>query len=426
MARHVSAWIGPNGPVVPRGAPNLYDLFGESPVPVRRRPRRTKTRLRGGWPPAPGAAIPGASRPIGIGAIRELNDLDPRRPSDADRFSTIRTGRQARTSGGKDMRMMRLLAGVALASILGVGAAGAQTVLRSSDTHPDGYPTVEGVKYFGELVKERTGGRYEVEVYHSAQLGEEKDTIEQVRSGVIQLNRVSMAPFNGTVKETIVPALPYVFRDEEHMHKVMDGPVGDQIKAAFEPAGLVALAFYDAGSRSFYNSKKPISTVADMAGMKFRVIQSDIFVDMTAALGANATPMPYGEVYSSIETGVIDGAENNFPSYDTARHVEVAKYYSLDQHTILPEVFVMNKAAFDALTPEDQEIFRQAAKDSVGRQRELWTAMTENSRKKAEEAGAEINEVEKQGFIDAMKPVYDKHVNDDVLRKLVEDVRATQ
>lgn len=324
------------------------------------------------------------------------------------------------------MRMMRLLAGVALASLLGVGAAGAQTVLRSSDTHPDGYPTVEGVKYFGELVKERTGGRYEVEVYHSAQLGEEKDTIEQVRSGVIQLNRVSMAPFNGTVKETIVPALPYVFRDEEHMHKVMDGPIGEQIKAAFEPAGLVALAFYDAGSRSFYNSKKPIKTVADLAGMKFRVIQSDIFVDMTSALGANATPMPYGEVYSSIETGVIDGAENNFPSYDTARHVEVAKYYSLDQHTILPEVFVMNKMAFDALTPEDQEIFRTAAKDSVGRQRELWTAMTENSRKKVEEAGAEINEVEKQGFIDAMKPVYDKHVKDDVLRKLVEDVRATQ
>ncbi|WP_061929894.1 TRAP transporter substrate-binding protein [Aureimonas sp. AU22] len=324
------------------------------------------------------------------------------------------------------MRMMRLLAGVALASLLGVGAAGAQTVLRSSDTHPDGYPTVEGVKYFGELVKERTGGRYEVEVYHSAQLGEEKDTIEQVRSGVIQLNRVSMAPFNGTVKETIVPALPYVFRDEEHMHKVMDGPIGEQIKAAFEPAGLVALAFYDAGSRSFYNSKKPIKTVADLAGMKFRVIQSDIFVDMTSALGANATPMPYGEVYSSIETGVIDGAENNFPSYDTARHVEVAKYYSLDQHTILPEVFVMNKMAFDALTPEDQELFRTAAKDSVGRQRELWTAMTENSRKKVEEAGAEINEVEKQGFIDAMKPVYDKHVKDDVLRKLVEDVRATQ
>ena len=211
------------------------------------------------------------------------------------------------------LHFSKFTAAMLVAASFAVGAASAQTVLKSSDTHPDGYPTVEGVKYFGDLVKERTAGRYAVEVYHSAQLGEEKDTIEQVRSGVIELNRVSMAPFNGTVKETIVPALPYIFRSEDHMHKVMDGAIGDQIKAAFEPAGLVVLAFYDAGARSFYNKTKPINSVADMKGLKFRVIQSDIFVDMVAALGANATPMPYGEVYSAIETGVIDGAENNFP-----------------------------------------------------------------------------------------------------------------
>ena len=320
----------------------------------------------------------------------------------------------------------KLLTGAALVSTLALSSAWAQTVLKSSDTHPDGYPTVEGVKYFSQLVKERTSGRYSVEIYHSAQLGEEKDTIEQVRSGVIELNRVSMAPFNGTVKESIIPALPYIFRSEDHMHKVMDGPIGEQIKAAFEPAGLVALAFYDSGSRSFYNSKKPIKTVADMKGLKFRVIQSDIFVDMATALGANATPMPYGEVYSSVETGVIDGAENNFPSYDTAKHYEVAKSYSLDQHTILPEVFVMNKMAFDKLTPEDQAIFKQAAKDSVAKQRELWAAKTAQSRATIEKAGVAVNEVEKQGFIDAMKPVYEKHVKDDVLKKLVADVQATK
>jgi tripartite ATP-independent transporter DctP family solute receptor len=319
-----------------------------------------------------------------------------------------------------------LAAGLMVAASFMSSAASAQTVLKSSDTHPDGYPTVEGVKYFGELVKERTQGRYSVEVYHSAQLGEEKDTIEQVRSGVIELNRVSMAPFNGTVKESIVPALPYIFRSEEHMHKVMDGAVGDQIKKAFEPAGLVVLAFYDAGARSFYNKTKPINSVADMKGLKFRVIQSDIFVDMVAALGANATPMPYGEVYSGIETGVIDGAENNFPSYDTAKHAEVAKNYSLDEHTILPEVFVMNKAAFDKLKPEDQEIFKQAAKDSVGKQRELWAAKVAESRANVEKLGAQITTPDKQGFIDAMAPVYEKHVKDDVLKKMVEDVKAVQ
>ncbi|WP_064686352.1 TRAP transporter substrate-binding protein [Rhizobium bangladeshense] len=321
---------------------------------------------------------------------------------------------------------VKLAAGLMVAASVMSSAASAQTALKSSDTHPDGYPTVEGVKYFGELVKERTKGRYSVEVYHSAQLGEEKDTIEQVRSGVIELNRVSMAPFNGTVKESIVPALPYIFRSEEHMHKVMDGAVGDQIKKAFEPAGLVVLAFYDAGARSFYNKTKPINSVADMKGLKFRVIQSDIFVDMVAALGANATPMPYGEVYSGIETGVIDGAENNFPSYDTAKHAEVAKHYSLDEHTILPEVFVMNKAAFDKLTPEDQEIFKQAAKDSVAKQRELWAAKVAESRANVEKLGAQITTPDKQGFIDAMAPVYEKHVKDDVLKKMVEDVKAVQ
>ncbi|SCB60392.1 tripartite ATP-independent transporter solute receptor, DctP family [Rhizobium aethiopicum] len=321
---------------------------------------------------------------------------------------------------------VKLAAGFMVAAAFMGSAASAQTVLKSSDTHPDGYPTVEGVKYFGELVKERTQGRYSVEVYHSAQLGEEKDTIEQVRSGVIELNRVSMAPFNGTVKESIVPALPYIFRSEEHMHKVMDGAVGDQIKKAFEPAGLVVLAFYDAGARSFYNKTKPINSVADMKGLKFRVIQSDIFVDMVAALGANATPMPYGEVYSGIETGVIDGAENNFPSYDTAKHAEVAKNYALDEHTILPEVFVMNKAAFDKLTPEDQELFKQAAKDSVAKQRELWAAKVAESRANVEKLGAQITTPEKQGFIDAMAPVYEKHVKDDVLKKMVEDVKAVQ
>jgi tripartite ATP-independent transporter DctP family solute receptor len=324
------------------------------------------------------------------------------------------------------LHFSRLTGAALLAAALMAGTASAQTVLRSSDTHPDGYPTVEAVKYFGELVKERTAGRYAVELYHSAQLGEEKDTIEQVRTGVIDLNRISMAPFNGLIPETTVPSLPYIFRSEDHMHKVMDGAVGDQIAAAFEQVGLVLLAFYDSGARSFYNSKKPINSLADLSGMKFRVIQSDIFVDMVAALGANATPMPYGEVYSAIETGVIDGAENNFPSYDTAKHAEVAKFYSLDEHTMVPEAFVMAKSSWDKLTPEDQAIFKAAAKESVARQRELWTAKVKESRAKVEAAGSQITTPDKQPFIDAMGPVYEKHVKDDKLKAMVEAIKAVQ
>lgn len=320
----------------------------------------------------------------------------------------------------------KLAAGAVLAAALTMGTASAQTVLRSSDTHPDGYPTVEAVKYFGQLIEERTDGRYKVEVYHSAQLGEEADTIEQVRAGVIDLNRVSMGPWNGLVPETQVPSLPYIFRSPEHMRKVMLGEIGDEIAKGFENHGVVLLTYYDGGARSFYNSQKPVNSVEDLSGMKIRVMQSDIFVDMVAALGGTATPMPYGEVYSGIQTGVVDGAENNFPSYDTAGHFEVAKNYSLDEHLIVPEVFVMSKAAWDKLTPEDQAIFKQAARESAEKQFELWDAQVAASRAKVEAAGSTITTPEKQPFIDAMKPVYDKYVTDPKLKDLVARIQAVE
>ncbi|HEY9010741.1 MAG TPA: TRAP transporter substrate-binding protein [Devosia sp.] len=323
-------------------------------------------------------------------------------------------------------QMTKLAAAAMIAAAMSVTAASAQTVLRSSDTHPDGYPTVEAVKYFGQLVEERTQGRYKVEVYHSAQLGQEADTIEQVRSGVIDLNRVSMGPFNGLVPETQVPSLPYIFRSPEHMRKVMLGEIGDEIAKGFEAHGLVVLTYYDGGARSFYNSEKPIESPADLNGMKLRVMQSDIFVDMVAALGGTATPMPYGEVYSAIQTGVVDGAENNFPSYDTAGHFEVAKNYSLDEHLIVPEVFVMSKASWDKLTPEDQQIFKDAARESAQKQFELWDAQVAASRAKVEAAGSVINTPDKQPFIDAMKPVYDKYVTDPKLQDLVARIQATE
>lgn len=314
----------------------------------------------------------------------------------------------------------------AVAVGLVLSTAQAQTVLRSSDTHPDGYPTVEAVKFMGQLLSERTSGRYGIEVFHSAQLGEEKDVIEQVQFGVIDMLRVSMGPFNNIVPETIVPSLPYVFRSTDHMRKALDGEIGDDILAGFEKHGLVALAFYDSGARSFYNAKHPVKSVEDLKGLKIRVIQSDIFVDMVNALGANATPMPYGEVYSALETGVIDGAENNWPSYESSKHSEVAKYFTLDQHLIVPEILAVSKVTWDKLTPEDQTIFRQAAKDSVKKQRELWEAAEKKARDSVEAAGTEIVEVEKQPFIDAVKPVYDKHLKTPEMKALYERIQAVQ
>lgn len=320
-----------------------------------------------------------------------------------------------------------LLAALLASAALSTAAlAECETTLRSSDTHPDGYPTVEAVKHMGNLLKERSGGRICVEVFHSAQLGEEKDVIEQTQFGVIDMARVSMGPFNNIVEETKVVSLPYIFRSVQHMHTVMDGPIGDEISAAFSKADLVGLAYYDSGSRSFYNKEKPIMSKDDIKGMSFRVMQSDIFVAMVDALGGDATPMPYGEVYSAIQTGVIDGAENNWPSYDSSGHFEVAPFYTLDEHLIVPEVLVISKKSMDKLSAEDQALVRQAAKDSVPVMRELWAAREAESEKKMREAGVKIvTDIDKQPFIDAMKPVYEKFVTSDVLKDLVSRIQAT-
>ena len=322
-------------------------------------------------------------------------------------------------------RMFSALAGAAILAAATTGAA-AQTVLRSTDIHPTDYPTVEAVRHISKLLEERTKGRIKINVFHSAQLGNEKDTIEQTRFGVIDLNRINMAPFNNLIPATNVPSLPLIFRSVEHMRKVMDGPIGDSILKEFEKHDLVGLAFYDSGSRSFYNSKRPINTPADMKGMKIRVQQSDMFVALVSALGANATPMAFGEVYSALQTGVIDGAENNWPSYESTKHFEVSKFYSLTEHSLSPEVLVMSKRSFDKLSKEDQEIMKAAAKESVAKMRELWDAREKASEAKVKAGGAVINAVEKQPFIDAMKPVYDRFVTDPALKDLVAKIQAVK
>lgn len=320
-----------------------------------------------------------------------------------------------------------ITAAIALIATYSLAASACEVTLRSSDTHPDGYPTVEAVKAMGSELSKATNGKLCIEVYHSAQLGEEKDTIEQTQFGVIDLNRISLGPFNNIIEETKIPSLPYIFRSTQHMHRVMDGPVGKEILASFDDHDLVGLAFYDGGSRSFYNSQKPINSMADLAGLKFRVMQSDLFVDMVSAVGANATPMPYGEVYSSIQTGVIDGAENNWPSFESSGHYEVAGYYTLDQHLIVPEVLVMAKSSYEKLSSEEQQAVRAAAKASVPIMRDLWAAREKVSEAKVRAAGVQIvSDIDKTPFIEAMGPVYEKYVTSDKLKSLVARIQATK
>jgi tripartite ATP-independent transporter DctP family solute receptor len=323
------------------------------------------------------------------------------------------------------MRMFKALLMSALAAFV-AGPALAQITLRSADIHPDGYPTVEAVIYAGKLLEERTGGRVKIQMFNNRQLGEEKDTIEQTRFGVIDMNRVNTAPFNNLVPETQVLGLPFLFRDVDHMHKVVDGEIGEEILKAFEPHGLVGLAFYDSGARSFYTTKKPIKSLEDMKGLKIRVQQSDLWIAMMKAFGANPTPMPFGEVYSALQTGVVDGAENNWPSYESSRHFEVSKFYSLTEHSLTPEVLVISKIAYDRLSPDDQAALRAAAKESVGKMRELWTAREKASEEKVRAGGVEVSMIDKAPFIAAMAPVYDEYVKDAKMKALVERIRAVK
>ncbi len=324
----------------------------------------------------------------------------------------------------KTIKILATAAAVSVAVALGGTAKAADISLRAADTHSDGYPTVEAVKHMGQLLSEWTSGRIEVKMFPGRQLGEEKDTIEQTIAGAIDLNRVNLAPLNGIIPETAIPSLPYMFRSIEHMHRVMDGEIGAEILAAMEKHGMVGLAFYDSGARSFYNTKRPINSPADMKGLKIRVQNSDLFVSMMEALGANATPMEFGQVYEALKTGVIDGAENNWPSYESTRHFEVAKHYTLDQHSMSPEVLVMSKKSWDKLSDGDKALVRKAAAMSVPVMRDLWNKRVEASKKKVMAAGNEvIEQVDKQPFIDAMKPVYAKFASTPELKSLVERIQ---
>ncbi len=327
------------------------------------------------------------------------------------------------------MSMLKKLAATPLAAALAIalGSAANAIELKAADTHSDGYPTVEAVKYMGNLLEEWTNGRLKIKMFPGRQLGEEKDTIEQTIFGAIDLNRVNLAPLNNIVPETAIPALPFIFRSIEHMHKVMDGEIGQEILDAMEAHGMVGLAYYDSGARSFYNSRRPIKSPADMKGLKIRVQNSDLFVSMMEALGANATPMEFGQVYEALKTGVVDGAENNWPSYESTRHFEVAKHYTLDQHSMSPEILVMSKKTWDKLSRADRVLVRKAAALSVPVMRKLWNARVEKSRAMVIKAGNKIIEkVDKQPFIDAMGPVYAKFAPSKKLKDLVKRIQAVK
>ena len=323
------------------------------------------------------------------------------------------------------MKIKKTLFAVA-ASLAMMPMAGLATEFRSSDIHPDGYPTVDAVKFMGERLKVLTNGKHTIKVFNNSALGNEKDTIEQTKIGALAMTRVNIAPMNNICAETQVPTMPFLFRSTAHMRTVLDGAIGEEILASCAPQGFIGLAYYDSGARSLYTAKKPVRTLADAKGMKIRVQQSDLWVALLEAMGANATPMPFGEVYTALKTGLVDGAENNYPSFESSRHFEVAKYYSVTEHSLAPEMLLFSKRTWDTLSAEDQKAIRQAAKESVPYMRKLWDEREEKSKAIAKAGGAQFIEVDKASFQNAMKPVYDKFIVDPRLKSLVKRIQDTK
>ncbi|MEP2031467.1 MAG: TRAP transporter substrate-binding protein [Paracoccaceae bacterium] len=298
---------------------------------------------------------------------------------------------------------------------------------RGWNIHPAGYPNTVGMDKFAELLAEKTGGEITLQMFHGGTLGSQPDAVEQVRIGGLEIGNFNLGPIGPIAAAANVVSLPFVFKDVPHMFRVLDGEGGKAIAAGMAEKGLVPLAWYDAGARSFYNSIKPINTPADVEGMKVRVMNNDLFTGMIAELGGNPSPMAFAEVQQALKTGVVDGAENNWPSYESTGHFEAAGYYSLSQHLIIPECICINTDTYNALSPEMQAAVKEAAQEAALLQRDLWVEREAASRKTVEAAGVAVNDVaDKAPFQAAMGPVYEAYfaTNPD-LRPLVELIQAT-
>jgi tripartite ATP-independent transporter DctP family solute receptor len=245
--------------------------------------------------------------------------------------------------------------------------------------------------------------------------------------GAIDLDRTNVAPMGSFVPEANVLALPFLFRSLDHLYRVLDGPVGQDILASFEPHGFIGLSYYDSGARSIYNSVRPVRTLADLKGMRIRVQQSDLMVDMIKALGAEAVAMPYGQVLTGLTNRLIDGAENNWPSYVTTNHYTAARYYTMTEHTMSPEVLVMSRKAWDSLSPEDQAIFRAAAQESGRFMRQQWKDWEERSREQARKGGVAVERgFDRKPFMDAMAGIYEAALRDPKVKDLVDRIRHVE
>jgi tripartite ATP-independent transporter DctP family solute receptor len=317
------------------------------------------------------------------------------------------------------------LSAIAAAPIVGANAQ-SKVVFKATDVHPLGYPTVEAVVQMGKKLEAATNGRLSIQMFPSMQLGGEKEMIEQAQLGALQFARISVGPMGTLVPDFNVFNLPFVFRDAKHMEAVIDGAIGTEMlqKLSDHPtSNLIGLCWMNAGTRHVYNSKRPIEKVEDLKGMKIRMMGNPLFVDTMNALGGNGVAMGFDQLINAMQTGVVDGAENNEPSYASGQHYRYAKFYSKTGHLMIPEIVVFSRRTWQSLSKDDQDLLRKLARETQLEQRKLWYAREEESLKQMKDAGVVINEVaDKAAFQAAVKPVWDKYGAP--LKPLVDRIQA--
>ncbi|MBB5014755.1 TRAP transporter substrate-binding protein [Rehaibacterium terrae] len=296
-------------------------------------------------------------------------------------------------------------------------------VLTATDVHVRDYPTVAAVRWIGEQLTRETGGRLGLRVYHGGQLGRESDAIDMARFGAIDIVRVYSGALNNAFPLTQALCLPYVFDSVAHMRRVIDGEVGTAVLRGFEARGLVGLAIYDSGARCFYNTRRPLHTPADLHGLKFRAPPSDIFIRMLRLFGANPTPLSFGEVFSALETRLIDGAENNMRSFHSSRQFEVARYWSQTEHSYAPDVLLISRRSFEALAPDERALLLDTARRSVAVMRRLWDESEAAARQAVIDAGVHINTVDMVAFAQAAQPLLDDHLRRPGIAELYRRIR---
>ncbi|MGB7393802.1 MAG: TRAP transporter substrate-binding protein [Pricia sp.] len=278
----------------------------------------------------------------------------------------------------------------------------------------------------GENLEELSGGEMVLKIYPSQQLGTERQCLELLQIGSLDMTKVSVGTLENFAPKMRVLGLPFLFRDRQHSFDVLDGPIGQSLLNEGEQYWLKGLGYYDAGSRSFYTKERPINTPEDLAGLKIRVMESVTAMNMVKELGGSPTPISWGELYTALQQGVVDGAENNPPSFYLSRHYEVCKFYTLDEHTVLPDVLLAGTHLWDQLSEEEKGWLKKAVDNSVGYQRQLWAESENEALEAVQEAGVEIIRPNKELFSQEVNDIYDKYKDDEEFYKMIQDIRATQ